>query len=100
MGHHRDPQRLMLAATVISAVLVEALRILAPSLVDAGDGDLRAGLFVGGIALLVLGMPLAAASAVGRFGARRSLVAAGLALAVGRAGLIVASQPSSRLIMA
>lgn len=100
MGHHRDPQRLMVAAAVISAVLLEVLRILAPSLVRAGDTGLRAGLLGAGIALVVLGLPLVVAATVERVGARRLLVAAGLMLAAGRAGLILASQASSRLAAA
>ena len=97
MADNRQPRHLLLGAAVVSAVLLETLRILAPSLVRAGDAGLTAALAAAAVGCLVFAVPLLLAVGATRLGAHRLWLGGGLALAAGRAVLIAAPGGQTQL---
>ncbi len=97
MADNRQLRRLLLGAAVVSAVLLETLRVLAPSLVRAGDAGLTAGLVAAAIGCLVFALPLLLAAGVERFAAHRLWLGGGLALAAGRTVLVFAPGGTTQL---
>lgn len=100
MADNRQMRRLMVGAGVVSAVLLETLRVLAPSLVRSGDAGLSAALTAAAIATAVFVVPLVLAAGVERLGAARLWLAGGTVLAVGRAVLITSPGPRVQLVAA
>ncbi len=87
MADRRQTGAAVLGAAVASFGLLETLRVLAPSLVRAGDDGVAATVAAGLLGAAVFASAIALAAALGRIGAHRVWLLGGLALLLGRSVL-------------